>query len=218
MPRGRLATAAWISGSAPDSDQQFRAGSVVDFRTQELTGTKFTSIIKAELILFPVVIVSGILFAQYIWRLAPIPSAQYAYANKIWELQALRQARCCNRRLLNRPAVRARAQFFQAIKWPYIAGGTGAGILFYAILAGAGAPTMLCYGLVRGIGGGLTYSLIPQMIGALLSRFYFEKRFGLRWREYAPVLLAGFSCGMGLVSMFALGCLLISKAVFQLPY
>jgi hypothetical protein len=34
----------------------------------------------------------------------------------------------------------------------------------------------------------------------------------------ATVLLAGFSCGMGLISMFSLGCLLISKAVFQLPY
>ena len=193
------------------------AGSVVDFRTQELTGTKFTSIIKAELILFPVVIVSGILFAQYIWRLAPIPSAQYEYANKMWELQARQQA-LLQSSTLEQAGNGGGGQFFEAIKWKYIAGGTGGGILAYALLAGAGAPTMLCYGLVRGVGGGLTYGLIPQMIGALLSRFYFEKRFGLRWREYAPVLLAGFSCGIGLVSMFALGCLLISKAVFQLPY
>ena len=56
------------------------------------------------------------------------------------------------------------------------------------------------------------------MLGALLSKFYFEKKFGLKWREYAPVLLAGFSCGMGLISMFSLGIVLISKAVFQLPY
>jgi hypothetical protein len=56
------------------------------------------------------------------------------------------------------------------------------------------------------------------LLGALLARYYFEKRFGLKWRQYAPVLLAGFSCGMGLISMFSLGCLLISKAVFQLPY
>ena len=37
------------------------AMTAVDFRTQELTGTKFTSLIKAELIIFPVVIVSSIL-------------------------------------------------------------------------------------------------------------------------------------------------------------
>jgi hypothetical protein len=33
-----------------------------------------------------------------------------------------------------------------------------------------------------------------------------------------PVLLGGFACEAGLISMFSLGCLLISKAVFQLPY
>ncbi len=195
------------------------AGSVVDFRTQELTGTKFTSIIKAELILFPVVIVSGILFAQYIWRLAPIPSTQYPYANKLWELQARQQALVQSSTLGGQNGgIAANGQFFQAIKWPYIAGGAGGGVLVYMLLSMLGAPTMLCYGLVRGIGSGLTAGLIPQMAGALLSRYFFEKRFGLRWREYAPVLLAGFSCGVGLVSMFALGCLLISKAVFQLPY
>jgi len=56
------------------------------------------------------------------------------------------------------------------------------------------------------------------MLGALLGRYFFEKRFGLQWRQYAQVLLAGFLCGLGLVTMFSLGCVLISKAVFQLPY
>ena len=77
---------------------------------------------------------------------------------------------------------------------------------------------MLCYGLVRGLGGGIAAGLFPQMLGAVIGRYIFEKRLGLQWRQYAPVLLAGFSCGMGLISMFSLGCLLISKAVFQLPY
>ena len=190
------------------------AQSVVDFRTQELTGTKFTSIIKAELIIFPVVILSSILFSQYLWRLAPIPSAQYPFAAKMWELQARQQA------LLQSSTLGAGAgqEFYAAIKWKYILGGTGVGIITYAVLALAGAPTMLTYGLVRGLGTGIAAGLFPQMLGALIARYYFEKRFGLKWREYAPVLLAGFSCGVGLISMFSLGCLLISKAVFQLPF
>ena len=69
-----------------------------------------------------------------------------------------------------------------------------------------------------GLGTGLAAGMIPQMLGALLGRYFFERRFGLKWRQYAPVLLAGFSCGVGLVSMFSLGMVLISKAVFQLPY
>jgi hypothetical protein len=88
----------------------------------------------------------------------------------------------------------------------------------YAGLNLAGAPTMFIYGVIRGVGGGFIPGMLPQLIGALLSKYYFERRFGLKWKEYAPVLLAGFSCGMGLISMFSLGCLLIAKSVFQLPY
>jgi len=190
------------------------AGSVVEFRTQELTGTSFRSVIKAELVIFPVVIVSSIVFSQYLWRLAPIPSAQYPFANKMWDLAARHQALMQSSTMGGGGG----SEFYEAIKWKYIAGGTGVGILTYTALAWLGAPVMLIYGLVRGLGTGIAAGLLPQMIGALLSRYYFEKRFGLKWREYAPVLLAGFSCGMGLVSMFSLGCLLISKAVFQLPY
>ena len=95
---------------------------------------------------------------------------------------------------------------------------TGVGVLLYSALSAAGAPVLLCYGLVRGLGAGLAAGIFPQMLGALLGRYLFEKRFGLAWRQYAPVLFAGFLCGVGLISMFALGCLLIAKAVFQLPY
>ena len=192
------------------------AGLVVDFRTQELTGTKFTSLIKAEVIIFPVVVISSILFSQYLWRLAPIPSAQYPFANKMWELSARQQALMQSSTLEQSGG--AGREFYEAIKWKVIASGTGIGVVAYAILAAAGAPTMLCYGLVRGLGTGIASGMFPQLLGALLARFYFEKRFGLAWQQYAPVLLAGFSCGMGLISMFSLGCLLISKAVFQLPY
>jgi hypothetical protein len=56
------------------------------------------------------------------------------------------------------------------------------------------------------------------VVGALLGRFYFYKRFGARWRQYAPVLLAGFSCGMGLTGMFAMGFALILKSLSHMAY
>ena len=115
---------------------------MVDFRTQELTGTKFTSIIKAELCIFPVVIISSIVFAQYLWSLAPIPSTLYPYANQMWEQQARQQAAMQSSTL----GGAAGRQFYEAIKWKYIAGSTGIGVLLYSVLAWAGAPVMLCYG------------------------------------------------------------------------
>jgi hypothetical protein len=46
-----------------------------------------------------------------------------------------------------------------------------------------------------------------------------EKRFGReKWRQYAPVLLAGYLCGVGLISAASIGISMISKSVSQLSY
>jgi len=65
----------------------------------------------------------------------------------------------------------------------------------------------------------LPHMLIPEMVGALIARYSLEKKFGVqRWRQYAPVLLAGYACGMGLIGMSAVAIALISKSVTQLQY
>ena len=58
------------------------------FREVELTGTKFTSIVKAETFMIPIILVSTFVYASYIWKLAPIPSASYPYAQEMWTLRA----------------------------------------------------------------------------------------------------------------------------------
>jgi hypothetical protein len=45
-----------------------------------------------------------------------------------------------------------------------------------------------------------------------------KKYGGETWSKYAPVLLAGFSCGTGLVAMAAIALALVGKAVAKLPY
>ena len=59
------------------------------FREIELTGTRFTSIIRAELLMVPIVLFATFLYSSYIWKLAPIPSASYPYAQVMWRLRAL---------------------------------------------------------------------------------------------------------------------------------
>ena len=59
------------------------------FREIELTGTRFTSIIKAEVFMVPIVLFTTFLYSSYVWKLAPIPSASYPYAQVMWRLQAL---------------------------------------------------------------------------------------------------------------------------------
>jgi len=61
------------------------------FREIELTGTKFTSIIRAEIFMVPIILFTSFLYGSYIWKLAPIPSASYPYAQLIWRLRAYQQ-------------------------------------------------------------------------------------------------------------------------------
>lgn len=184
----------------------------VGFREIELTGTSLRGIIKAELVVFPVVMVSSLLFSQFIWRLAPIPSASYPYAQELWHLQAL------NTLLMQTSTLEGNSLFFQALKGSYVVSGLGLGLVMYMILSVLGLPVLLIYGVVRGLGQSTPHGIILEVAGALLGRYYFHKRYGSMWRQYAPVLLAGFSCGMGLTGMFAMGFALILKSLSYMAY
>ncbi len=184
----------------------------VNFRQIELTGTSIRGIIKAEIVVFPVVMVASLLFSQFIWRLAPIPSSNYPYAQELWHLQAL------NSLLMQTSTLEGNALFYQALDIVYVLSGLGFGVVTYIILGIFGLPIMLIYGVVRGLGQSTPHGLILEVAGALLGRFFFLKRFGAMWRQYAPVLLAGFSCGMGLTGMFAMGLALILKSLNRLAY
>ena len=184
----------------------------VNFRKIELTGTNIRGIIKAEIVVFPVVMVASLLFSQFIWRLAPIPSTSYPYAQELWHLQAL------NMLLMQTSTLEGNSLFFQALNASYVLWGLGFGIVTYVLLTLVGLPVLLIYGVVRGLGQSTPHGLILEVIGALLGRFFFLKRYGAMWRQYAPVLLAGFSCGMGLTGMFAMGFTLILKSLGRLAY
>jgi hypothetical protein len=184
----------------------------VNFRQIELTGTSIRGIIKAEIVVFPVVMVASLLFSQFIWRLAPIPSASYPYAQELWHLQAL------NTLLMQTSTLEGNSLFFQALRGSYVVSGLGFGLIIYGLLTLLGLPVLLIYGVVRGLGQTTPHGLILEVIGALLGRFFFLKRYGKMWRQYAPVLLAGFSCGMGLTGMFAMGFTLILKSLGRLAY
>jgi len=196
---------------APIPDFQ-HGGQAQSFRVVQLTGTKFTSVIKAELLILPITVGCSLLFWQFIWRLAPIPSVSYPFAQKMWHLNALQQG------LWLTATTSGHSLFRQSFYPPYVVGGFAFGIIAFVLLSAFRLPTMLIYGFVQGLGT-LPHGVFPMMLGAVLSRFYFEKRFGRkRWKQYAAVLNAGFACGMGLVGMGTVAVALIAKSVSQLPY
>lgn len=184
----------------------------VFYRTAELTGTKFTSIWKSTLIVMPVVLCSSILFASFIWGLAEVPSSVYPYAQTIWELEA------ANKSIIYTSTIGSYSIFEQAFSWTYLASGLAFGIALFSSLSLAGAPVFFTYGVVRGLGQSMPHVIIPQMLGALIGRFYFQKKLGLKWRQYVPVVAAGFACGQGLITTLCVGLTFLSRAVVQLPY
>ena len=184
----------------------------VFYRQCELTGTKFTSIWKTKLILYPIILGSSILFMNFIWGLAEVPSAVYPFAQKMWELRA---ANAC---IMYSSTLGEYSIFEEAFNWTYLGAGTGFGVALFACMSWLGAPIFLVYGVVRGLGQSMPHAIIPQFIGALIGRFYFQKKLKLKWRQYNPVGAAGFASGQGLVTTLCVGVTFLSKAVIQMPF
>jgi hypothetical protein len=184
------------------------------FRKTELTGTNFRSMIAAEVFVLPVAIISLLVFSQMIWAIAPVPSDAFPFAQKMWELQAYRQGLI----MTSTMPEGKNGLFAEAFKPEYLFAGTGIAIGLYALLSFFGLPILLVYGLIRGLDQSTPDVILPQFIGAMLGRFYFQKKFGAMWRQYIIVFAAGYGAGTGLVMMLALGIVFMSKAVIQSMY
>lgn len=185
------------------------------FREIELTRTKFSSVLKAELLMIPVLLVCSLVFWHFVWGLAPIPSQAYPYAQKFWQQQATMQALWYSS---TTGAGVESSYLIQALKFPYIIGGAVFGVAAYAILAAFNLPVMLIFGMIATIGI-VPHAFMPQLFGAVLGRYYMTKKFGEKqWYRYTPVLAAGYACGTGLVGMATVAIALISKTVSPLVY
>ncbi len=184
----------------------------VFWRQAELTGTRFRSIWKADIILIPIILISSMVFAQFIWSLNPIPGPQYPYAERMWELQAGNQS------IIYSATLGRYSTFEQAFRPDYLLSGA---LVCFGLFFGLNAlavPSMAFYGFIRGLNQTFPHVVVTQFIGALIGRYYFQRKMGLKWREYVPVVMAGFSCGMGLITVFGVGINFLSKAVIKIPF
>jgi hypothetical protein len=183
------------------------------FKTTELTGTRFTSLIKSELLIFPILVVGTLLFSQFIWSLDHVPSQMFPYANQFWELRAYQQGLVYSSTLPGE----ATSPFLRAFQPGVVAIGFAVALAVYSVLAHFGLPIFLVYGVVRGLDQSAPHAIVPMFIGALLGRFLFRRYFGDRWPKLRIVFAAGFSAGMGLIAMLSLGLVFVSKSASRLP-
>lgn len=209
MMSGYRGTDIWFA-PIPINDY---GGMAQQFRIVELTKTKFISILKAEALILPVTLGCSLLFWSFIWKLAPVPSSVYPFASKYWPVSAQVDALW---RTANKDG--GSSVLRQAINPYYIGAGSGVAAIAFGVVTVLGLPTLLFYGFINGTTG-LPGSILLQFIGAMLGRFYFSKKYGAEnWRAYAPVLTAGFFCGLGLTGMASVSVALLSKSVSRLPF
>jgi len=187
-------------------------GGAQQFRVMELTRTKFTSIVKAQLLMFPIVFVSSFLFWWFFWKLNQIPSDSFPFAARVWPVAARQAYLIFTANSSEHPLL------LQALKPAVILGSLGVGMLLYGGIAAAGLPVIFFYGVVGGVGQPLHVGL-PLLVGALAGRYYFARKFGKDlWKRYSPVVAAGFACGMGLSGMTAVAFSLISHCTRDMPF
>jgi hypothetical protein len=186
------------------------------FREVELTGTKMSSILKAEAVMFPLFMVSSFVFWGFFWNSNALPNAAFPYAQQFWPIQAQLAAVI---QQTNIPRGDGTGNhFMNAIKPMYIAGGTIFGVAAFMACQFLKIPLLAFYGFAGGVGL-YPANTLPQLLGAWYGKKFLAKRFGAEtWSRYSPVLLAGFFCGTGLVALLSISIALIGKAVAKLPY
>lgn len=185
------------------------------FKQLELTRTRFDSLVKLAAVTLVIMFACSFIFWSFIWRLGPIPSSAYPYVQKFWPFHATMQAFWAKSTL---SAAAGNTLITRIIRWDYILIGFISSCSLMGIISLCKAPAALFYGFLGGIGA-WPHFVLPSFAGALLGRYYFQRRFGeQRWRAYAPILLAGYSCGMGLVGMSSIAVALISKAVSSIVF
>lgn len=182
---------------APMPIQNF--GGMADLlKETQLTRTRFTSILKAELLVFPMMIIASFLFWTYISTLGPIPSDNYPYVQKFWPQHAQMKA------LWAASMQEGQSLLFEALK-PWVIGVTLAcALAFFSGFAAIGISAQYLYGGISAMLA-LPQNALFIFLGACLGRYYFSRKFGQeKWGNYTPILAVGFMAGMGLIGMLAI--------------
>ena len=190
-------------------------GTAQAMRVSELTGVRMWSLLKTDLVVIPVMFLISMVFWSFIWKANAIPSAAFPAAEVQWALQAKRDALLYSSTFVapGQESSILDSQFMRAIHPNTIASGLIGGLVIFLGLAWLGAPTLFFFGVVRGLGQ-MPHYIILEIVGALLARFYLEKRFGRdEWRRMAPTIMAGYFTGVGLIGMATIAMKLIQQAV-----
>lgn len=186
------------------------------FRVNELTGVSFWSLVKTDLVAFPILFFLSVVFWGFIWKSDAIPSSMFPAASINWELHAKQQVLIWSSTFGEGSIMDT--EFMRAIHPKVMLTSCLSTIGLYIILTFFGLPIMLIYGMIRGFGY-LPHHMVLEVVGAMIGRFYFQRKYGpTNFLRTAPALLAGYWTGAGLIGMATIAMKLIKAAVSSAPF
>ena len=196
-------------------------GQAQGFRINELTGVSFRSLIKADILLLPIMFLLSWMFWGFIWHAAPIPSDAFPAAQINWELRTKNDALLYTSTFAPEGGTAHSimdSEFMRAINPKVIGVAFALVSSAFGVFSWLGLPTLFIYGIIRGLGA-LPHTMMLEIVGALIGRYYYQKRFGpTNFLRMAPTILAGYFTGVGLISMATIAMRLIQAAVSAAPF
>ncbi|MEM1853502.1 MAG: hypothetical protein QXR56_07405 [Thermofilaceae archaeon] len=171
-----------------------------------LTRTRPIDYYKAVLVAFVITTTLGLVFMDFFWRMAPIPSFVYPYVMGLWPFYAISDCLFATRQIV--------------IRADQILGGAGV-----ALAAGFAGFLLSRIGVpinpVALVGG--TYALPPYtimvFITSVLSRYVISRAIGReKWERIRSVVVAGFLAGVGIIVAVGVAITLLSKAAWIWPW
>ncbi|MFW6255489.1 MAG: peptide transporter, partial [Candidatus Sumerlaeota bacterium] len=192
-------------------------------RTNEIIGVRFRSLIKTDMVAMPTLFVLSLLFWSFIWKSDAIPSEVFPAAAINWELKAKHDVLMMSSTFVlpgeeGMDKKFSDTEFAKAIHPKVIGSSMGLTLLLYVVLSAFGLPITLIYGMIRGFGN-MPHMRLLEVFGALLGRFYLQKKFGSqRFMKVAPSLMAGYFTGVGLIGMATIAMKLMKAAISSAPF
>lgn len=212
MLSGAKGIAVWLAPIPLEN----HGGQAQALRVNELTGVRFWSLIKTEVVAIPVLILLSFVFWAFIWKANAVPSDAFPAAQVNWELRTKNDALLFTSTFVAPGETEASikdSEFMRAIHPKVIAVGFGGTALAFIAAGIFGLPTLLLYGFIRGLGQ-FPHVMMLEIVGAMLGRFYLERRFGRdEFRRTMPTVLAGYFTGVGLIGMGTIALRLVQQAV-----
>ena len=171
-----------------------------------LTRTRPIDYYKAVLVGFLITSVLGLVFMDFFWRMAPIPSFVYPYVMGLWPFYAISDCLFATRQIV----IRADQILI------------GMGVAMAAGFAGFFASRVgIPINPVALVGG--AYALPPYTImvfvSSVLGKYVVSRAIGReKWERVRSVIIAGFLAGIGIVVAVGVAITLLSRAAWIWPW